>query len=515
MNLSRRDLLLATGLLPVQSAFAARAGTSRTAVTGTGNDIVSLDALGLSRAIRARDISCVEVMTAYLRQIEAFNPQFNAIVNLRSQDELLAEAAIRDRELAAGVWRGWMHGFPHAVKDLANVRGLATTFGSPLFVDNIAAADSILVERIRSSGAIFIGKTNVPEFGMGSQSYNPVFGATRCAYDPTRTAGGSSGGAAAALALRMVPVADGSDMMGSLRNPAAYNNVIGLRPTFGRVPADAANFQQQLGCSGPMARTIPELASLLATIAGFDARDPGSLGEDPAPFAGSLTSEPRGLRIGWLGDYDGYLAMEAGVLEQCDKALQVFANLDCVVEPLSIGFDMADLWQCWLKLRHWTMGSRVLALYQDPQKRLLLKPEAVWEVEGSLSLTAATIAQAMATRSRWYQHLHKLFQRYDFLVLPSAQVFPFAVTQHWPQEIAGRRMDTYHRWMEVVIGGTLAGCPVLNLPAGFNTAGLPMGIQVMAAGRRELALLRQGAAYEAAAQHLIGHAPPALGAKGS
>ena len=296
-------------------------------------DIPTLDALRLSAAIAAREVSCVEVMEAALARIADVNPALNALVSLRDPDILMTEARRADAELDRGTPRGWMHGFPHAVKDLANVKGLVTTMGSPVFKDTVAQADDIFVERIRAAGAIFIGKTNTPEFGLGSNTYNPVFGVTRNVLDPTRTAGGSSGGAAVALAAGMVPVADGSDMMGSLRNPAAWNGVIGFRPSMGRIPdGNAADlFAGSLATIGPMGRTVADTAQLFATMAGYDSRAPLSTAEDPAVFTPPLGRDMVGLRIGWLGDLDGYLAMEEGVLTLCETALGTLRDLGCTV----------------------------------------------------------------------------------------------------------------------------------------------------------------------------------------
>lgn len=462
---------------------------------------VTWDALTLSRAIHAREISCREVMATYLAHIEAHNPRVNAIVSLRDADGLLLEADARDRQLARGESMGWLHGIPQAIKDISATAGHRTSMGSPLFADHVPQCDSIMVERIRRDGAIVIGRTNVPEFGLGSHTYNSVFGATRNAYDPSRCAGGSSGGAASALAMRLVPVADGSDMMGSLRNPAAFNNVYGLRPSFGRVPFGPASevFGQQLATEGPMARTVADLARMLATQAGPDPRVPLSINEDPGVFAGSLDRELKGVRIGWLGDWQGYLPMESGILPLCERALGTFRDLGCEVEGLVPDFDPAQLWQCWLTLRHWGVAGLLEALYADPAKRRQLKPEARWEVEGGLALSALDVHRANTIRSAWYATLLKLFERYDFLALPTAQVFPFPVEEAWPTEIAGRPMDTYHRWMEVVVPGSLSGCPVISLPAGFGQSGLPMGIQLIGPNQADLSLLQLANGYEKAA----------------
>ena len=451
-------------------------------------------------------VSCREVMTAYLDRIERLNPRFNAIVSLRPREALLAEADAADRDLQDGHYRGWMHGFPHAVKDLANAKGLPTTNGSPIFRGNIASADSIHIGRLRAAGAIFIGKTNVPEFGFGSQTYNTVFGASLNPYDGVSTPGGSSGGAAAALALNLAPVADGSDLMGSLRNPGAFCNVIGFRPTPGRVPL-ASGFMEELPCNGPMGRTVSDTARLLATMAGHHPSSPSSLPDDPRQFAAPLARDWRGARIGWLGNFDGYLAMEPGVLELCENALAGFRDLGCVVDELDVGYSMEQLWQTWLTFRHWIARGRGLALYDKPELRAQLKPELIWEIEGGADLTADDVARASGDRAAWYASLLKAFERYDFLVLPTAQVFPFAATTHWPKEIDGRAMDTYHRWMEVVVPGTLSGCPVANVPAGFGERGVPMGLQIIGPRYADFSTLQMAFAYEQATGWNLTHSP--------
>lgn len=463
-------------------------------------EIVELDARALSSAIRARQVSCREVMTAYLDRIERVNPRYNAIVSLQDRAGLLREADDRDAQLARGEVLGWMHGMPQAIKDLAMTRGIRTTQGSPLYADLVPAEDGLIVERVKRAGAIVIGKTNVPEFGFGSQTYNTVFGATRNAYDPALCAGGSSGGAAVALALRLLPVADGSDMGGSLRNPAAYNNVFGLRPSQGRVPKYPAveTFLSQLGIEGPMGRTVADVAMLLSTQAGHDRRVPLSLAEDPSVFAQPLERDVRGLRIGSLGDLGGYLPMEPGVLELCGGGVDALAGLGCVVEPAAIGFDPAWLWDCWLNLRSGTIATMLADAYRDPARRSKLKPEAVWEIENGLGASAEQVWQASVTRTQWYAQVCRLFERYDFLVQPTAQVFPFDVAVHWPKTVGGRTMDTYHRWMEIVVPWTLAGCPVLSVPVGFDAAGRPMGMSLIGPPRADFAVLQLGHAYEQA-----------------
>ena len=477
--------------------------------------IVALDAEALSQAIHARQLSCREVMWAYLGHIERFNPQVNALVSLREGELLLAEADERDRELARGASRGWMHGMPQAIKDLAATAGLRTTLGSPLFAEQVPAHDAVSVARMRASGAIIVGKSNVPEFGLGSQSYNTLFGTTTNAYDHSRVAGGSSGGAAAALAMRLLPVADGSDMMGSLRNPAAFNNVYGLRPSRGRVPYGPTPelFMQQLATEGPMGRTVTDVARLLSVQAGHDPRVPLSLSDGPRDFAAGLQRDFKGVRVGWLGNFDGYLPMDDGVLSLCEAALADFAELGCEVEACQPGFDLARLWQCWLTHRHFLVHGNLGAAYADPGKRALLKPEAQWEVEGGLRLTAAAIYNASLDRSAWYQALNTLFQRYDYLLLPSAQVFPFDAAEPWPKVVGGQAMDTYHRWMEVVIGPTLAGLPSMSVPVGFNAAGLPMGLQIIGPAQADHAVLQLAFAHEQLTRWVARQPPMCLQAR--
>ncbi|MDH4110749.1 MAG: amidase [Gammaproteobacteria bacterium] len=467
------------------------------------SDLTELGASALSAAIRAGDTSCVEVMQACLERIDRYNGVYNAIVSRRDSAELLAEAASADAELARGIDRGWLHGLPHAVKDLANAVGLPTSSGSPLYAGTMPAEDDLAVGRIRAAGAIFIGKTNTPEFGYGSQTYNPVFGATGNAWDPALTSGGSSGGAAVGLATHMLPVADGSDMMGSLRNPAGWNNVIGFRPSQGRVPSawEGDVWYQQLSTDGPMGRSVEDVIRLLGTMAGPDPRAPLALPDALPGYDGYRPRGLRGLRVGWMADYEGYLATEPGVLALCEQALARLAAEGVAVANCRPAYDLARLWETWLALRHWSaLWAR--EHYENPAERRLLKPELVWEIEGGLRVTGQQLRDAGTARGDWYQALLALFGEYDLLALPSAQVFPFPVEIHWPQEIDGRRMDTYHRWMEVVIGGTLAGLPIVCLPAGFDPRGRPMGIQFIGRMGQDRELLEFALAWEAVTDYL-------------
>lgn len=480
-------------------------------MSGDVPDVVLTDALTLGAAIRGKRISCVELMDAFLDHIDRFNPKINAIVSLRGRDEILADARERDAQLARGEVLGPLHGLPQAIKDLAPAKGLPTTRGSPLFRNNIATDDAVFVARMRKAGAIIIGKTNVPEFGLGSQTFNSVFGATRNPYDLTKTPGGSSGGAGAALAMRMLPVADGSDHGGSLRNPAAFNNLFALRPTYGRVPnADEDAFIPGFSVIGPMARNIPDLQMLLAVQSGYDARQPYSIPEAHSLATTSLDFDPKGKRIGWIGDFGGHIPFEAGVLELCRKALRVMETLGCVVEDVTPDFDPEKIFQNWALLRSWMNWNRIAPLYADPDKRKQLKPEALWEFERCLKISGIDVRMAAVVRSDWYQVVRKLFERFDYLVLPSAQVFPFSFETHWPSEIAGKKMDMYHRWMEVMIPVTMSGCPAIGVPVGFSATGLPMGMQIVAPMRSEQSLLQIANVYDQATQWVTKRTPPIL-----
>ena len=473
-------------------------------------NLTHLPALALSALVQRRAVSCHEVMAAYLDHIGRLNPAVNAIVSAQPRDVLLAKAAAADAALAQGQSQGWMHGLPHAVKDLAATHDMPSTQGSPLFA-TARPPDAIFVERLRAAGAILIGKTNVPEFGLGSQTYNSVFGPTGNAYDPDRTAGGSSGGAAAALALRMVPVADGSDFAGSLRNPAGWNNVFGFRPTAGVVPYGPATelYLSSLGVEGPMARHVTDLAALLSVMAGYDARAPASLGGDPARFARPLGRDFTGVRIGWLGDLGG-IPTAPGMIELCLHGLTRLTSAGAVIEPARLGIGRDAIWQCFTTLRHGLIAGKLMPLYADPARRALMKPEAVWEVEGGLRLSALDFYNASVRRSAVSQAFRVSLAQYDFLALPSAQVFPFDKARHWPDEIAGVTMDSYHRWMEIVAGPTLAGLPVAAVPAGFGAEGLPSGLQLIGRSGDDFGVLQLAYAYEQVSAEVLQRMPPLL-----
>lgn len=477
----------------------------------TSSPLPDWDAVTLSRTIAGRGVSCVEVMSAFLDRIARLNPSANAIVSLRDPDALLAEARERDAELGAGRRRGALHGFPQAVKDLTPCAGLPTTQGSRIFAGAIADTDAIMVERMRAAGAIFVGKTNVPEFGLGSQTFNDVFGGTPNVYDPTRTCGGSSGGAAVAVALGLLPVADGSDHGGSLRNPAAYGNIFGLRTSHGRIPgATDEVFLPALTVAGPMARSVPDLGLLLSVQAGHDPRVPNSIHEDPSVFAGPLDADIRGLRVGWLADLGGQLPFEPGILDLCEEGLRVLEGLGARVEAVVPDIPPEPVFQAWMTLRAWGFAAARRGLHADPATRALMKEEARWEVERGLALSAIEVDDASRIRTGWYECVRRLFERFDVLVLPSAQVFPFALSTPWPKSVGGRSMDTYHRWMQVMIPFTMANLPAASVPVGFNPAGLPMGMQIAGPSHGELPVLRAAHAYDLATGWVSKRRPPAL-----
>jgi amidase len=496
-KLDRRSVLgLAGAAIGASTSSVARSATAAT----QRSDVVMLDAVALSSAIHTRQVSCVEVMTAYLDHIERLNPKVNAIVALEDRGRLMSQATERDAQLARGESMGPLHGFPHAVKDLQPVKGIRSTQGSPILKDFIPPADSLMVERLRKAGAIIIGKTNAPEFGLGSHTYNPVYGITRNAYDQTRSAGGSSGGAAVSLALRMLPVADGSDYGGSLRNPAGWNNVVGFRTSIGRVPNDARDvWLPSISVTGPMARNISDLSLLLSVQAGYDARAPLSMEGNGSVFQGSLEASFKGKRIAWAGDFKGYTPYEPGVLDVCKSALKVFESIGCAVDETQPDYPLDAVWQAVLRIRGWQQGGAIFGFYNDPAKRALLKPEAIYEIELGLKQSAYDITAASVVRSEWYQAVRRMFEKYDYFIVPTAQLFPFDAEIHWPQEIAGQKMETYHEWMKAVLLVSMSGCPALAVPAGFGgERNLPMGIQIIAPNHRELDCLRLGYAYTSA-----------------
>ncbi len=448
-------------------------------------ELWEMDAGTLAGMIARREVSVAEVMAATLARTGAVNGAVNAIVSLRDGDALMAEARAAD----AGPVRGVLHGIPIAIKDLANVAGLPTTRGSPLFAGTVAAQDDAMVARLRAAGAIVIGKTNVPEFGMGSHTFNPVFGVTRNPFDLSRSAGGSSGGAAVALATGMLAVADGSDAMGSLRNPAAWNGVYGMRPSWALVPSEPEGemFLHQLSTLG-MARTPQDMATLLQVMAGWDARYPHGRGG----FDGADLRPAGRRRIGWLGDWGGAYPMDAGILEAAEGVVRRLEALGHDVETVAPPFPSGALFESWTTLRAWAAAGSLGGL-----DVAALKPEAQGEVARGQALTGAEVQAASVIRSDWFRVAARLFESYDALVLPATQVWPFPVEWRWPETVGGQAMDTYHRWMEVMVPVSLIGLPCVALPGG-TVDGLPHGVQLFGPRGADRALLEIAAGWEAA-----------------
>jgi len=503
---------------PTRRAVVAAAGGMAVPMTAAGeamaadrSELTGLGGAALARAIRDKRVSAREAMAAHLDRIAAVNPKINAIVSMPPREALMAQAAAADEHQAKGGPLGPLHGLPHAVKDLQPVKGLRFTQGSPIYKDRVAAADGLMVARLRAAGAIFVGKTNTPEFGFGSHTFNPVFGATHNPYALTRSAGGSSGGAGAALAARLLPLADGSDYGGSLRNPAGWNNVFGFRTSYGVVPATGPEvWLPSMGVSGPMARSVEDLALLLSVQAGYDSRAPLSLPGDGAAYAPPIRAEVKGRRVGWLGDFGGEVPHEPEVLAVVRAGLKPLEALGCVVEEAHIDASVEAAWQAEIKLRAWSQGGAILANYKNPAERAMLKPEAVWEVETGLPLSGYDIIAASEARTTWSMAVRKLFERFDYLVLPSSQVFPFPIEERWPKTVAGRAMRTYHEWMTSALLITASGCPALVAPAGFGAQGLPIGLQIVGPNHGEIACLQLAAAYEAATGWTA-RRPPTLG----
>ncbi|MGL6202354.1 MAG: amidase [Lachnospiraceae bacterium] len=467
-------------------------------------DILELDARSLSKEIHSKKVSCCEVMEAYLNQIEAINPVVNAVVSLRDHGELLKDAKAKDNALAAGIDEGWMHGFPQAIKDLEATKGIPSTYGSPILKNYIPEFDGLLVQRMKDAGSIIIGKTNTPEWGYGSQTYNEVYGTTGNPYDPSVTSGGSSGGAACSVALHMQVVADGSDYMGSLRNPAGYCNIYGYRPSWGRVPSPGFDFfLQNCGVSGPMARNVSDLALLLATQSGYYAPIPSSLEDDselksltPDNVDEKLSTNVSGRKIAWLGNWNGYLEIEDGILDLCISALKKFSAAGVSFEEIDPPSDPEKFWNdVWLPTRH--LGAFSLkGHYDNPETRKLLKPEAIFEYEGLLNYSALELSLSSIKRTEWFTAIMKVFETYDYIAVPTAQVFAFDKNIHWPKEINGKKMDIYNRWMEIVTHWTVTGLPVAAIPAGLNDKGQSIGIQVIGKPRSDYDLLQFAHAYE-------------------
>lgn len=455
--------------------------------------LCDLTAIELRNRIARRELSARDVMAAHLARIERTNPDLNAIVTLVAESAMTA-AALADERQARDEPLGLLHGLPVAHKDLFDTRGIRTTYGSPLYATQIPAADALIVERLKAAGAISVGKTNTPEWGAGSHTFNPVFGATRNPYDRTKTCGGSSGGSAVALAAGMVPIADGSDMGGSLRNPAAFCNVVGLRPSPGRVPSWPDRLAGLgLGVPGPMARTAADTALMLAAIAGPDPRSPIALEAPGSRFAEPLGRDWHGVRIAWAPRFGG-LPYEPEIPAQIEAQRPRFEGLGCVVEEAEPNVDEAD--DVFKTLRAWHFATT----HHDAWARhkAELKDTVAWNIERGLALSGPDLGRAELQRTTLYHRVRKFFERYDFLVLPVTQVMPFDIETEYPREIAGVPMTTYIDWMKSCYLISATGCPAISVPAGFGPGGHPIGLQIVGRHRDDFGVLQLAHAFEEA-----------------
>ena len=458
-----------------------------------GNDLTSKSAVDLASMIRRRTVSVMEVLDAHLKQIERVNSKVNAIVTL--VPEMAREAARKaDEAVAKGVALGPLHGLPIAHKDLQETKGIRTTFGSPMFKDNVPVIDSLTVERLKRAGAITIGKTNTPEWGAGSQTFNRVFGATKNPYGLTKTCGGSSGGAAVSLATYMIPIADGSDFGGSLRNPASWCNVVGFRTCAGRVPRYPAAMGWFGGSvDGPLARSVADVALVLSALAGPDPRSPLSITEPGSVFARPLTAKVKGRRVAWFKDLGG-LPFEKELVDIVNRQRTTFESLGFIVEEAEPDFKDADFvfktLRAWLSFStHGERWAKDSSLYKETLRH---------EIESGSKLSGADIAKAESMRTALYHRMRVFFDRYDYFVLPVTQVAPFDVALEYPTVINGVEMASYIDWMKSCYYISATGLPAISLPAGFTAAGLPVGLQLVGRQWGEWPVLEAAYAYEQA-----------------
>ena len=470
-------------------------------------DLCFMTATDLQASIEARDVSVAEVVRAHLDQIERVNPEVNPVVTLCAE-RALAEARAADAAVARGESGGPLRGLPIAHKDLIPTAGIRTTYGSPVFRDNVPEHDGLVVERVRRAGAISVGKTNTPELGAGSQTFNPVFGRTLNPHDPTKTCGGSSGGAAVALACGMVPIADGSDMGGSLRNPAGFCNVVGLRPSPGRVPTWPAEVAwSPFSVEGPMARTVRDVALLLSAMAGPDPRSPIAIREPGECFRTPLERSFRGVRVAWSRDLGG-LPIDPRVTAVLEGQRATFQLLGCQVEEgepeLADAGEIFQVWRAWLFAAKW--GSLL------PEHRHRMKDTVIWNIEQGLHLTGPQLGEAEAKRTRLYHRAREFMESYEFLVLPVSQVPPFDVETPYVAEINGVQLRTYIDWMRSCSDITVTGLPSISVPCGFTPDGLPVSIQIVGRHQEDFAVLQLAHAFEQATN--VGQRRPALAATG-
>jgi amidase len=463
-------------------------------VASSAEELCFLSAVELASRIRRKSVSAREVMQSHLARIERVNPRINAIVTLIAE-RAMADAARADETVAKGGTVGALHGLPIAHKDLVETAGIRTTYGSPFYRDNVPTRDSVIVTRIRRAGGITVGKTNTPEFGAGSQTFNTVFGATRNPYDTSKTCGGSSGGAAVALAANLLPVADGSDTGGSLRNPAAFCNVVGFRPSPGRVARGGGSWTP-LSVSGPMARSVTDLALLFSAIAGPDPRDPLSIAEDGSRFAVRLESDVKGKRIAWWRGLGG-IPFEPEIRRVLDGNRNVFEALGCVVEEAEPDFAGVD--DAFPTLRHTSYHASYAALAR--QRPEWVKDTIKWEIAEAERQTGADIGRAQARQAKMFDDSNRFFERFDYFVLPVTQVVPFDVNTPYPTEVAGTPMQTYIDWMRSCWYVSFMAGPSISVPGGFSAGGLPIGLQIVGRNRDDLGVLRMAHAFEQATHH--------------
>ncbi len=471
----------------------------------TAADLCFLTARELARMIREKQVSALEVMVAHLAQIERVNPIVNAIPTLLP-DIAIAGAKAADAALANGAAVGPLHGLPIAHKDLVDTKGIRTTYGSPIYANHVPDRDALIVERIHAAGAITIGKTNTPEFGAGSQTFNKVFGATLNPYDTTKTCGGSSGGAAVSLATGMLPIADGSDTGGSLRNPANFNNVVGFRTSPGRVPMWPASVPwSPLSVQGPMARTVGDVALFLSVLAGFDSRSPIALETPGSQYARPLDRDFRGVRIAWSRDLGG-LPVDPRVTAVIDARRRVFEDLGCIVEDADP--DLAGADEAFKTWRAWRMEAARGETVRT--RRDQVKETVIWNVEEGAKLTGPDIGRAEKLRAQIFDRMHDFMSSYEFIVCPVNQVPPFDVTTEYVTEINGIQMGTYIDWMQSCSHITVTNHPAISVPAGFTPEGLPVGLQIVGRFRDDFGVLQLANAFEAATDFWR-HRPPIAG----
>jgi amidase len=499
VRLTRREFLKGAGA-STGVMMASRIHTSLNRVEaapmdlGPTSDVCFMSGRELANLIRARKLSAREVMEAHLKQIGRVNPRINAIVAKLDDHRCLALADEADRRLAEGEQVGPLHGLPFAFKDLEAAVGFPFTRGSPIFKAEMPAEDTVLVERLRKAGVVPIGKTNVPEFGMGSHTYNRVYGTTVNPYDLTKTAGGSSGGAGAALAAGLLPLADGSDLGGSLRNPANFNNIVALRPTVGLVPVAPTPLPfVGFAVKGPMARSVADTAFLLSVMAGADPRDPSSYPSDPSVFAKALDRSVKGSRIAWCPDLGG-LPLDRRVRSVLEARRKTFEELGCIVEEAFPDLGGAD--KIFLDIRMWMSWSALGPLLEKHREQM--KPEAVWQIDSGARFTGADIAETMVHHGELLERMRRFQENYEFLVCAVNQVPPFDAQTHWPKEIEGVKMEHYIAWMKSAYWISTTFRPSVSVPAGFTSEGLPVGIQIVGRYRDDLGVLQMAHAFELA-----------------